>query len=247
MNNKAFMAKEVTFLIYVRIESDDRLYNLSLLLKHINKYFATNISVLEVDDYPKIPLSIKEEFNIDYEFIKDENQTFHTTKYRNYLVKKCNTPFFFICDTDVIPNPKAIIESVDNLSNHPNEKILVYPYNGDFFNVPKTLRDEYALTCKYDFLEKRETEFSLWFKYSTGGVFGGVTAAFKNFDIDNETIFGWGPDDKERYYRLKGKGFSIKRANYPLYHLYHDRNDNSKPKNISIKHKNKEEYLKCFL
>lgn len=246
MHNISYNLIDTTFLIYVRIDSEDRLINLELVLKHLLKYFDVTIFLLEVDITPKITSEFINKYGVEYEFVKDANEVFHTTKYRNYLVHRCKTPYFFICDTDIIVAPEAMIKSQEYLINFPSEKILVYPYNGDFYNISKQCREAYALTNDYKFLKENEKEHLLWFKYSTGGVFGGKTIVFKNFDIDNEKIYGWGPDDKERYYRLKRKGFKIKREDYPLYHLWHQRNRNSKPSNEHVKNENQLEYLKIF-
>jgi len=239
--------KDTAFLIYVRIDSEDRLLNLELVLKHISFYFKTFIYLLEVDASPKISKELVHKYEVEYEFIKDVNQIFHTTKYRNHLVKMCKTRFFFICDTDVIVSPEAILKCRDYLQRSSNKNKLVYPYNGEFFNVYRKYRDLYSEIGDYKFLIKNEENYLLWFKYSIGGVFGGFTEVFKRESIDNENIFGWGPDDKERYYRFKRKGFEIMRADEPLYHLHHERLVNSVPVNIKLKKRNQQEYLKVFL
>ncbi|GAA3569504.1 galactosyltransferase-related protein [Snuella lapsa] len=246
MNKFPYDLKNTSFLIYVRIDSEDRLVNLELVVKHITKYFNTTINLLEVDSSPKISTSFIKKHGIEYEFFEDDNEVFYTTKYRNYLIRKCKAPYFFICDTDVIAAPEALLQSIAYLTNISNNNVLVYPYNGDCYNVSKQYRDEYALTNDYDFLKENEKEHMLWFKYSTGGVFGGKTKTFLKDGIDNENIYGWGPDDKERYYRLKRKGFTIKRMEYTLYHLYHQRNNNSRPYDEKLKNRNQIEYLKLF-
>lgn len=239
--------KDTTFLIYIRIDSEDRLLNLELVLKHISFYFKTSIYLLEVDTAPKTPKELINKYEVQYEFLKDLNEIFHTTKYRNYLVKKCNSKIFFICDTDVIVSPVAILNCRDYLQSSSNKKKVVYPFNGDFFNVSSEYRDMYSEIGDYDFLVKNKEHHLLWFKYSMGGIFGGFTEVFKRQPIDNENIFGWGPDDKERYYRFKKKGFEIMRAGEPLYHLHHERLINSVPVNTKLKDENQQEYLKIFL
>lgn len=60
---------------------------------------------------------------------------------------------FFICDTDIIITPKAVLKSQKHLIDISSEKILVYPYNGDFYNTSKQFRDNYAITNDYEFLK----------------------------------------------------------------------------------------------
>ena len=245
MKTSLIELSDTSFLIYVRIDSKDRFINLEIVLKHLLNHFRTKIHLLEVDIEPKISLQFIQRYNLEYEFIEDNRDLFHTTKYRNYLISKCKTPYFFICDADIIVSPKAIIQSIEYLISSSN-KCLIYPYNGMFYNVSKKIRDQYVNILNYDLLHELNKEHSLWFNHSVGGIFGGKTSSFLYYKMDNEKILGWGPDDKERYYRLKKAGFSIFRIDTPLYHLYHERNVNSNPFNYLIEEKNKKEYLKVF-
>ncbi len=237
--------KDTSFLIYVRIDSEDRRTNLGLVIRHLQKYFDTSILLWEIDDVPKIDQKIRKSTDLHYRFLKDSDPVLHTTKYRNAMVRQCNTPYFFICDTDVIAAPEALWQCVVHLRDIRN-KTLVYPYNGSFYNIPKSIRKLYLKSEEYDFLKAREDKFHLWFRYSTGGIFGGRRKDFEKSGPDNVDIYGWGPDDKERYYRLKKQGFAIERSSTPLYHLYHDRKANSWHADKETKIRNEQEYLKLF-
>ncbi len=237
--------KDTCFLIYARIDSKDRLINLKLVIKHIITHFDTSIMLWEIDNKPRIPKEIRRLPSLDYTFIEDNDLIFHTTRYRNKMVSQCATLYFFICDSDVITSPKALLECTKQLRST-KKQMLVYPYDGKFFNVPRSVRKTYEKFNEYDFLKRKESKFKLWFQYSVGGVFGGRAHDFEEFGPDNENIYGWGPDDKERYYRLKKQGFFIKRSNSPLYHLHHDRNTNSWHASNEVRKKNELEYLKVF-
>lgn len=233
---------DVTFLLYVKIDSNDRSINLELVLNHINKYLQTNTILLEVDEVPKISKELIGNYNINYEFMSDTSEIFHTTKYRNILLNKCKTKYFFICDIDVIVNPESIFECVDYLRKVKCPSI-VYPYNGKFYNVSRKYRDLYSKSKEYEFLQNNEEEHKLWINHSVGGIFGSKKNFFYDSKVDNEEIYGWGPDDKERYYRLKKKGFKVFRTTTSLYHLYHSRNRNSSPASEYIRLKNQIKYL----
>lgn len=245
MNKTPYNLNDTTFLINVRVDSEDRLSNLKLILAHIHKYFETNILLIEADKKQNVPSQWLDDYDVTYEFIIDTDKTLHTTLYRNLLVNRCKTPFFFVCDIDVIPAPQAIWESVEYMRVE-ERNILVYPYDGRFFDVSREIRDSYAQVGDYSVLVELHDQHSLWFSYSVGGIFGSKKASFPNEEVDNENIYGWGPDDKERYYRAKKNGFQIFHAPYPLYHLYHQRNENSKPAGYSTELKNKQEFLKIF-
>lgn len=242
---KPYNLSNTTFLFYVRIDSQDRIDNLKLVLNHIGRYFKTNIILIEASSDRLLTKGFIKSHNVQYHYINDMDEVFHTTKYRNLLIKLCESPYFFICDADVLVNPSAIIDCVESMSGS-STPILVYPYNGNFFDVPSEHRKTYEKEENYTELEQCESSFNLWFKYSLGGIFGGRTMDFDDVPLDNENIYGWGPDDKERYYRLKKIGFNVYRANYPLYHLFHTRNLNSKPANSEWAKKNELEYLKVF-
>ncbi|MEP1488886.1 MAG: galactosyltransferase-related protein [Algibacter sp.] len=253
MKNKLIMKikridlMDTSFLIYAQIESEDRRINLSLVINYIHKYFNTNILLLEIDAVPKIDDEyILNNKGTEYEFIQDSSEIFHTTKYRNLLVTKCKTPYFFICDSDIILSPKGIEQSIEYL-RAAILPTLVYPYNGDFHQVFENDRNKFAKMLDYDFFQGREKEFTFMHKYSVGGAFGGRIIDYLEQTIDNEKIYGWGPDDKERYYRLKKNGFKMVRFDYPLFHLYHIRKKNSKPSDIDLTTKNNIEYLKVFM
>ena len=46
--------------------------------------------------------------------------------------------------------------------------------------------------------------------------------------MENETHYGWGNDDFDRFYRFRGLGYRIHWVNTTLFHLYHPRGDNSR-------------------
>lgn len=237
--------KDTTFLIYARIDSNDRLLNLRIVIDYIKKYFTTKIYLLEVDSSAKVEEKIINRDTLTYRFIKDGDIVFHTTKYRNLMLRYCKTPYFYVCDTDVIPSPTALFKAI-LLLRKAVCKTLIYPYNGDFINVPSNIRDIYAKILDYEWLENKKNECTLWFRYSVGGIFGGNTSAFNKFNMDNENIYGWGPDDKERYYRLKKVGFEVVRFDFPLFHLEHQRNINSKPSEEPYGFGNMLEYFETF-
>ncbi|OED41734.1 hypothetical protein AB832_03250, partial [Flavobacteriaceae bacterium (ex Bugula neritina AB1)] len=179
--------RDTSFLLYTRIDSQDRLTNLQLIIRHIQKYFNTFIIIWEMDIESKIPNKIKNSKDLNYYFLEDSNPILYTTKYRNSMVSQCETSYFFICDTDVIATPQVLVQCVEFLRKV-NKKTLVYPYNGDFYNVPKDIIEIYSKTGDYQFLRDNEKMYKLWFQYSTGGIFGGRARDFQECGPDNENI-----------------------------------------------------------
>jgi len=236
---------DTSFLIYTRIDSKDWLLNLKMVIEHIQRYFDANIVVWEINVESKIPKGMKELENISYRIVQDPNPILHNTKYRNHMGLKCRTSYFFINDVDVIAGPNALFSSVEHHRNA-NNTILMYPYNGYFYDVPTNIREEYIKSGDYEQLKIKEMEFSLWFRNSTGGIFGCRKVDLRKSGPDDEKIYDWRHDDKERYYQLKKEGFGIKHERSPLYHMNHIRKTNSRYANKGARTNNGLEHLKVF-
>ena len=84
--------KDFTFLIPIRLDSVVRLENLMVTINFIEKYFLTNIKVLNVDEYENGILPRLLGRKVDYEFVKDQDNVFYRTKYLNRMAINADTP-----------------------------------------------------------------------------------------------------------------------------------------------------------
>lgn len=220
--------KDTTFVILIRLDSIIRLENLIMTIDCIQKYFDTNIFVLEVSSYSNgiIPFLLK---NIDYYFINDNDPVFYRTKYINMMIMKVKTSIISIWDVDVILDAEQIWDSVQQLRD--NNCDVAYPYDGTFLDTSDILRNYYWIHRDIDFLKKHKGKMMPL--YSVEGVIGAVGGAFFiktesyiNSGMECEDFYGWGMEDGERYYRWLELGYIIYRSKECIYHLSHPRDLN---------------------
>ena len=90
--------KDVTFIIPVRFDSEDRKRNFRITIAFLEKHFDTNIIVMESDktSNEEFVKSISEK--LTYVFEKNDSHLFHRTKMLNdiihHLFDKFYDPFF---------------------------------------------------------------------------------------------------------------------------------------------------------
>jgi predicted glycosyltransferase involved in capsule biosynthesis len=233
---------DTTFLILVRVESRARKENLNTAIRYINKYFHTWIRILEVDKTPS--LYFEQQENLHYQFIQDNNTIFHTTRFRNVLIKNCNTQNFIMYDTDVIIPASQILQAVQTIRKSTNS--MVYPYDGRFYNVRGIYRKIYLKYFQEEFLTSNLEKLDLWFSTSCGGVFMANKSFYLKCGLENENIKSWGPDDKERLQRIKKLGYPVIRVSGPLLHLDHPRGTNSYHPSNELALTNQWEYLNIW-
>lgn len=214
---------DVRVLIPLRIDSYDRLRNVELVIKFILKNFKTVISVLEVDNEPRLPNELKA--MIDYKFLYSDSPVFHRTKANNILIRNCNSEFGIIYDSDVIINPVQILEAIESLRSGRNA--IAFPYDGRFIDVDRFNKEIFAKCLSFEFLEYEMSVFRVITFNSVGGCFIFNTNIYKKCGMDNEGIVGWGHDDAERVKRLKTMGYPAHRVKGAIFHLYHKRGGNS--------------------
>src|ERR1035437_2382461 len=104
-NNIRIDLSDVTFLIPVRVESEERKTNLETLLKIIMRDYITQVIILEADTKQVVTLP-KGAKNIKIEFVYDGDPVFHRTKYINQLLQMTQTFYAAVWDTDAIALPK---------------------------------------------------------------------------------------------------------------------------------------------
>ncbi len=238
---KKYDLKDTTILIPVRIDSQDRLNNISAIIKYLNKYFDTTIVILEVDAEKKINPEVFG-INVKYIFEKDDNEVFKHTECNNLLVGFCESPIMAIYDTDVIISPDQLYQAV--LSIRYGEADIVSPYDGDFMDVSEDIRDLFFETTDIKLLNSNKSEFSYLARHSWGGAILANKQEFKKIGLDNTNLVGYGPEDYERVKRAEILGCKVKRIKGPLFHLKHERKINSYYINTDTEIANKIEFLK---
>jgi hypothetical protein len=233
---------DVTFILPLRIDSNERIENIDALIKYTFNHFKTVFKVLETDITRKyFPVFEPEGFH--YEFIADNNEVFHRTRWINRLISMSNTPFMAIWDADAIAPPEHVIMAVEKLRK--KHTVLSFPYVGRFYSCDKVSCDLFKKILDIEILMKRVPVMQLMHGYhSVGGAFIVNKEQYINAGGENENFYGWGPEDAERVKRLEILGLPIFYSPGVLFHLWHPMNKNSWFANEESEKLNRRELLR---
>lgn len=232
---------DFSFLIPVRIDSEDRLENVYIITKFIHQYFHTNIILIEADDVQKLDPSQLPD-TLQYHFIKDDNTGFHRTRYNNLLIGLADTPYIALYDTDVILPINQITAATELLRT--GQQQMVYPYDGNFIGVDLLMKAMFSKLLNTGLFEHNSGKLLSASKRSYGGCVFLNRKAYQEAGLENEHLTSWGPDDVERWKRMLLLGYQIKRIPGSLYHLPHQDSINSGYPNKDKRIKLTNEYLK---
>ena len=214
--------KDVTFIIPIKIDSYDRLNNYNIIINHLTSLFDTNIIVCESDTESHED-KLKIHKNIEYVFHKSDGKTFHRTMILNLMTKMSKTNIVCNYDTDVIFPEQQYINAVKKIKDG---NTLVFPYGGQFMNVPKKFFD---IIKENRFYDLHENELELSHPSSVGGAFFFDKEKYTVTGLENENFISWGFEDNERIVRLTKLGHRVARVPGMLFHLDHERTVNSAP------------------
>jgi len=214
---------DVSIIIPLRVDCQERLSNLNTLLRYLLGNTDAKIFVLEADTIQKgIDLN---RYDISYTFVKDDTPAFHHTRYRNEMIKACTTPYIAVWDVDVFSAVNQIQSAVEKLRTR--EAFVTWPYDGICYNVPQEVSNEFRTTGDIETMTSRKQEFHTMFgAFSNGGIFLADRDKYMEIGMENEHIYGWGPEDIERLRRMTILGLPVFRVRGELYHLWHPRGVN---------------------
>lgn len=233
--------KDTTFMIPLKVESEDRKKAINLVLCYIFKHLDTNVIVCEEGRNAVFPQLMKPEWNkkLIYIFRKNDNDLFHKTKNLNLMTKKATTPYVVSQDSDVIFYPHQYVNAVGLLRS--NVLDFCYPFNQPTHNIPQRLHNQLGLTLNLGGIEPH-----VKFEHPSpppGGCFFINKSKFIEAGMENENFVSWGPEDVERRDRLIKLGYKVGSVEGKLFHIDHSRTFNSDTTNPKFK-ENEAEYLK---
>lgn len=227
MNNKIDL-KDCTFIIPIKIDSQDREQNFKFVMKYLYDKFETNIIITE--SYHNDDLILKEKYS---DILKKSNaillekpneKYFNRTKYLNEMLKLSKTPVTINYDIDVFMPIHNYPEARDKILKENYD--LVYPFDiGNFqLEVPQEYRDELLnqnitkIDMKRLSLNRSEYGHCQFFK---------TDSYIKGF-AENEEFISFGPEDQERYFRFKTLEYKVTHLNKKyVFHLNHSRGRDS--------------------
>lgn len=232
---------DVSFLIPIRIDSEDRLENLIIVTNYLNLKFKTKIIVLEADSEQKVNLS-KLPDEVEFHFVTDDSPLFHRTKYNNQLIALSKTPYVSLYDTDVILPVDQILKCLNQLRKGIVD--AVYPYDGRFLSVDILMKNMFGKLLDEKFLELNKGKHSMVTCRSYAGCVFLNKQCFILAGGENENLNSWGPYDIERKRRMQSLGCKIERIEGNLYHLAHPKSTNSRYPDFQQRTKLMNEYFK---
>ena len=212
------MEFNTTYIIPVRIDTQDRHDNLMLLLSYMQKLPNFNAIIIEADVSQKISLSQTTRIKYIYEY--DNDHVFHRTKYINMMLRHVTTDIVAVWDTDMIIPYNQIKES-ETLLMSGNADVVI-PYDGRVYETPSILKDTLFREEGIVYLQNNLAILKLMYGCSSlGGCFMVNTVKYIESGMENETFYGWAPEDLERVKRWDILDYKIHRICGVGFHLSH--------------------------
>jgi hypothetical protein len=211
-------ADDLTIIVPVRIDNDDRLRNLLAVLRAARASTTARVLVGIGD-----PDSVADWVPAGVELlpVHDPPGAFHRTRVLNQLAAAVHTPYLANLDADVVV-PAA--QWADSLTRLRTGADMVLPFHGPVTDVP---------FAHHPWLERGDIE-------SMPRVFHGLLhpagvgccvlwrrSAYCVAGMENEHFVSWGAEDDERLARARILGLDVQRSTGPIYHLRHGRGPDS--------------------
>ena len=219
--------KDCTFIIPIRLDSKDRIRNLEIVLRFLQRNFDTNIIVCESDGKSNREIIEKAAlFPIKYMFHEDGG-SFKRTKILNDMTREAETNIIVNYDVDVVFQPYQLVNARKLIYAGIT---LVFPYGGLFWDLAET---------GFSWVKHDNLNALPYFQHgrllhpcSVGGAFLFNKEDYRKAGWENENFISWGYEDNERLERLDKLGYNIARTGGICYHLTHHRgvdSDNTNP------------------
>lgn len=234
-NNDKLDLNDVSFLMAVRIDSMERYRNLLLSIKYLCRYTNCHILILEADAEPKISSHLLQG-NVEYHFVKDDNDCFHRTHYNNCLAGLAKTAYVCVYDIDVIVPLLQLAQTVELLRQGYS---YVLPYDGSLIWADEKQKESFVVDLDCQVLGN-----SVDWDYVCGGAIFMNRQDFIHAGMSNEHITSWGQDDTELKKRIEILGYPMAEVKGAIFHLPHPRGENSTYRDADNRKMLTEEYLK---
>lgn len=216
--------ENLTIIIPIYIDSEDRLNNAKTVLGYLNKWFKTNVIIHELID-KQTNLNFLDSFknlNINHIIEHRNGQNYHRTRQLNEMLSLVKTDIVLNYDIDVILPVNSYIESYHKIESDFVD--VVYPYgNGKFQKRIYQNFDRIKFNIEYD-ISLIDNNFDIW-DAAVGHCFFIKTQKYKYIGGENEKFIAYGPEDVERYERFNKFELKIDRISDFVYHFEHYRRE----------------------
>ena len=225
-----------TFIIPIRIESPDRLRNVITTTAFLLENFDTNIIIKEVDSesvFQRDALPVLEDIvntdniwvNFNHIFERSDEPFFHRQRVLNEMVMETDTEIVVNYDCDAIFPLESYELAYKGIMDGVYD--VVYPYGSGMYQKQVKATDvtvsQFLETGDYEFLDavsNTHTSDFGWAQFFR-------TKVYIEGGLENENFRAYAPEDKERFYRFTTLGYSVGRIDGVVYHLEHERGENS--------------------
>jgi hypothetical protein len=222
---------KLTIIIPVQIDHEDRLRNINVTLEYIRHHHSdVEIIISEQDTSSKLA-DVCKKFNCKHIFAETDS-FFNKMKLVNTAVREVTTPAFALYDADVIMRPEQLVGATAAITS--GQAQMVYPYDGNFYDVPEKLFDHIKETN--DLTKIDLNDCILFNSNSVGGCVMFDRKHYWKCGGSNENFRSVGYDDPEMYERFKKLDTKIMRTECPIWHLTHFRGETSFNYNPHLEH-----------
>jgi len=231
--------KSCTFIIPVRIESEDRIRNIITVLCYLLDNFDAKVILKEVDQEPIFEEELLPQIteyvgdsikNLTHIFEQSDDPVFYRMQILNEMIDMADTPVIANYDGDVLFKPETYVNSVKMIEDGYD---IVYPYGfGEYqkqvFADDELVSEFLSNDCDFSILDSKSKMYDAQY----GHVQFLNRKSYIEAGMENENFRGSSPEDKERHYRFEKMGYKIGRIDDQVYHLEHSRGRNSWPHSI---------------
>jgi len=224
----------IGLMIHFRRDVDDRFRNLEMVVKFYRDN-SENLQIAILNDDKELDKDFKrlcKQYDCKGLFMEN-NDVYWRTKAFNEMSKILDVEYLIAGDTDVIVDPKYILEAKELFRNNVG---IVYPYNGMFIHLKQPMFEIFAVgQALLDLLDKSQTlkpipydqdeNFLVAHPHSKGGMVMFSKKSFIECNGYNPNFRGWGFEDDEITNRFIKMGWEISRVNNAeaiAWHLPHE-------------------------
>ena len=231
--------KSCTFIIPVRIESEDRIRNIITVLCYLLDNFDAKVILKEVDQEPIFEEELLPQIieyvgdsikNLTHVFEQSNDPVFYRMQILNEMIDMADTSVIANYDGDVLFKPETYVNSVKMIEDGYD---IVYPYGfGEYqkqvFADDELVSEFLSNDCDFSILDSKSRMYDAQY----GHVQFLNRKSYIEAGMENENFRGSSPEDKERHYRFEKMGYKVGRIDDQVYHLEHSRGNNSWPNSV---------------
>ena len=229
------MTKDTTFIVPLRIESEDRLRNVIVSTLHLLENTKSKVIIQEEDKesifnrvvYPQLQeaVDVKTLKRLTHVFNENADQIFHRTRILNDMTMLATTKVVVNYDCDILLPPESYEFCESSILDGTYD--VIYPYGDGDWQYQVFADDELVsrFVQDYDFNILQEKSKVYDAKYGFCQYFN--RDKYIEGGLENEHFIAYGYEDNERFYRFSTLGYNVGRLDAFVYHLEHARTANS--------------------